>query len=179
MPQISPPWGQGVPKGSGTVPVVRLMGGAFASSPKPSLGGVSAWLLGPLTRAEGGWPTQCGVPGLREHSQNRQGLFFGAAFSAAEQCAFGGGTTPKAPSYCYPSSGVWFSRRARSAGRWGQLHGRHLRRPEILGADKHSLLEIAHGTVGVGSKGFQSEGRGNRWVRVRAGSLGAGGSLAL
>ena len=52
------------------------------------------------------------------------------------------------------------------------LIDRHLRRPEILGADKHSLLEIAQGTEGVGSKGFQSEGRGNRWVRVRAGSLG-------
>ena len=54
VPQISPPWGQGAPKGSGTVPVVRPMGGAFASSPKPSLGGVRAWLLGPLTRAKGG-----------------------------------------------------------------------------------------------------------------------------
>ena len=52
-----PPRGQGAPKGSGTVPVVRPMGGALASSPKPSLGGVSAWLLGPLTRAKGGGVT--------------------------------------------------------------------------------------------------------------------------
>ena len=50
----------------------------------------------------------------------------------------------------------------------------HLRRPEILRADKHSLLEVAQGSEGVGSKGFQLEGKGNRWVRVRAGSLGAG-----